>query len=63
MGLAQSSFIKRKKNKRARAGDAPNAFTLSSKRRKKDGRKGAEEGKSKSQSRSSTGKKHKRRKR
>lgn len=62
MNLAQSGFVKRKKNKRLRVADAPTAFTKSAKRLKRDGKKGggkSEDGKSRS--RNAT--KHKRRKR
>ena len=62
MGLAQSSIQqRRRKNKRPRTDDAPNSFTLSSKRRKDANRGGKHVGgKAKS---THAGKKHKRRKR
>jgi ATP-dependent RNA helicase DDX56/DBP9 len=62
MNLAQSGFVKRKKNKRLRVADAPTAFTKSAKRLKRDGKKGGGKGEDgKSRSRNAT--KHKRRKR
>lgn len=62
MNLAQTGYIKRKKNKRLRVADAPTAFTKSAKRLKRDGNKKggkSEDGKSRSRNAS----KHKRRKR
>lgn len=60
MNLAQVNFVKRRK-KRVRVEDPPTAFTKSSKRLKRDGKKGGkcEDGKSRSRNAS----KHKRRKR
>lgn len=61
MNLAQTSFVKRRKNKRLRVADPPTAFTKSSKRLKRDGRKGGKSEDGKSRSRNAS--KHKRRKR
>ncbi|KAG0615507.1 hypothetical protein M758_5G047000 [Ceratodon purpureus] len=61
MNLAQTSFVKRRKNKRVRVADPPTAFTKSSKRLKRDGKKGGKSEDGKSRSRNAS--KHKRRKR
>ena len=61
MNVAQSSFNKRRKNKRVRVADPPTAFTKSSKRLKREGRKGDKREDGKSRSRNAS--KHKRRKR
>jgi hypothetical protein len=61
MNLAQTSFVKRRKNKRVRVADPPTAFTKSSKRLKREGKKGGKSEDGKSRSRNAS--KHKRRKR
>lgn len=61
MNLTQINYVKRKKNKRVRVEGPPTAFTKSSKRLKRDGKKGGKSEDGKSRSRNAS--KHKRRKR